>query len=128
MIRTYIGKMPEKLYIDKSRMMQVVINLLRNAIRYSDNHKDIFVRYEFNKKMNCHEISFEDFGLPVEIDDKDKIFGLYYRSKNASLKAPNGSGIGLYLVKQILLAHDGDCYVRNDSYPTIFTIQIPNQK
>lgn len=127
-IRTYIKQMPEELYIDKSRMRQVIINLLRNAIRYSDNHKDIIVRYEFNKKMNCHEISFEDFGLPVEKDDKDKIFGLYYRSKNASEKAPNGSGIGLYLVKQIMLAHDGDCYVRNDSYPTIFTIRIPNQK
>jgi anti-sigma regulatory factor (Ser/Thr protein kinase) len=127
-IRTFISKMPESLNIDKSRMMQVVVNLLRNAIRYSDEHQEIFVRYEFNNKKNCHEISFEDFGIPVIMNDKDKIFELYYRSKNASAKVPNGSGMGLYIVKQIMLAHGGDCYVKNDYYPTIFTIQIPNKK
>lgn len=126
-IRTFISKMPEALNIDKSRMMQVVVNLLRNAIRYSDEHQEIFVRYEYNNKKNCHEISFEDFGIPVILNDKDRIFDLYYRSKNASAKVPNGSGMGLYLVKQIMLAHGGDCYVKNDYYPTIFTIQIPNK-
>lgn len=127
-IKTFISKMPEKLYIDKSRMMQVVINLLRNAIRYSDEHKEISVRYEFNKEMDFHEISFEDFGLPVMLNDKESIFDLYYRSKNASEKTPDGSGMGLYIVKQIMLAHGGDCVVKKDYYPTIFTIIIPNTK
>ena len=127
-IKTFISKMPEKLYIDKSRMMQVVINLLRNAIRYSDEHKEISVRYEFNKEMDFHEISFEDFGLPVMLNDKESIFDLYYRSNNASKKTPDGSGMGLYIVKQIMLAHGGDCIVKKDYYPTIFTIRIPNTK
>ena len=120
--------MPEKLYFDKSRMMQVVINLLRNAIRYSNNYEEVAIIYEYNEKLDCHEIDFRDNGIPVKPEDKDKIFELFYRSRKASEKVPNGSGIGLYLVKQIMLAHGGDCYVKELNFPTKFTIQIPNKK
>ncbi len=125
--KTYLGRMPDKLRIDKSRMMQVIINLLRNAIRYSNSFEEIRIAYNFNEKKNCHEIDISDNGIPVKSGEQHNIFGLFYRSKNAIEKVPNGSGIGLYLVKQIMKAHNGDCYVKNTHFPTIFTIQIPTQ-
>lgn len=124
-IRTYLSNMPDCFYVDKSRMMQVFVNLLRNAIRYSNNHEEISIRYEFNEKTDCHEISFEDNGIPILKEDKDRIFNLFYRSKNAYEKASNGCGIGLYIVKQIIEAHGGRCYVKEECFPTIITIQIP---
>ena len=126
--KTYLKNMPEKLYVDRSRMMQVVINLLKNAIQYSLLGEEISISYEYNEKDNCHEIDFSDYGIPVNQKEKDAIFNLFVRSKQAVEKRPNGSGIGLYLVKQIMKAHDGDCYVKNFGFPTTFTIQIPNKK
>lgn len=127
-IKTYLKNMPDELYIDKSRMMQVVINLLKNAIQYSASNEEISISYEFNEKDDCHEINFSDKGIPVIQKEKDSIFSLFARSKIAVEKRPNGSGIGLYLVKQIMKAHGGDCFVKELSYPTTFTIQIPNKK
>lgn len=126
-IRTYLKNMPNKLYVDSSRMMQVVINLLKNAIQYSFVNEEIAIIYEFNKEKNCHEIDFRDKGIPVNEKEKDDIFNLFVRSKQAVEKRPNGSGMGLYLVKQIMKAHGGDCFVKAFSFPTIFTIQIPNK-
>ena len=53
---------------------------------------------------------------------------MFFRSKQAVEKRPNGTGIGLYLVKQIMKAHGGDCFVKELSFPTTITIQIPNKK
>ena len=126
--KTYLKNMPEKMCIDKSRMTQVVINLLKNAIQYSNHYEEISISYDFNEEDNCHEIDFCDNGIAVKPEDKDKIFELYTRSLNAVEKRPNGSGIGLYIIKQIMKAHDGDCIVKNLNFPTIFTIQIPNKQ
>lgn len=127
-IKTYLKNLPEYLYIDKLRMTQVIINLLKNAIQYSFPNEEISISYEYNEERGCHEIDFRDRGIPVNQKEKDDIFGLFFRSKQAVEKRPNGTGIGLYLVKQIMKAHGGDCYVKEYSFPTIFTIQIPNRK
>lgn len=126
-IKTQLTRTPDKMYIDKSRMMQVIINLLRNAIQYSNYGDEISIRYDFNSDKNVHEIDFYNNGIGVKEDEKDKIFELLYRSEEAKTKVPNGSGIGLYLVRQIMRKHGGDCYVKALTYPTIFTIQIPNK-
>lgn len=127
-IKTDLGNMPEKLYIDRSRMRQVVINLLKNAIQYSLPDEEISIRYEFYEKEGYHEISFSDMGIPINPIEKDAIFDMFFRSKQAVDKRPSGTGIGLYLVKQIMKAHGGDCYVKELGSPTTFTIQIPNKK
>lgn len=125
-IKADLKNMPEKLYIDKSRMMQVVINLLKNAIQYSYSKEEIFISYEYDAEKDFHEINFSDIGIPVNPKEKDVICNMFFRSKQAVEKRPTGAGIGLYLVKQIMIAHGGDCYVKEFSFPTTFTIQIPN--
>lgn len=126
--KTYLKNMPEKIYFDKSRMTQVVINLLKNAIQYSNYYEEISISYIFDEENNCHEIDFSDNGIAVKPEDKERIFELFTRSLNAIEKRPNGSGIGLYIIKQIMKAHGGDCFVKKLSFPTIFTIQIPNKQ
>ncbi len=122
--KTYLKKMPNMLFIDKSRMTQVVINLLKNAVHYSFRGSEITISYDYNEEAKCHEIDFRDYGIEIKKEDKEKIFDLFTRSKLAIEKRPDGSGIGLYLVKQIMNAHGGDCFVKELSSPTIFTIQI----
>lgn len=118
--------MPERLCVDKIRMMQVVINLLKNAIQYSNSNEEISISYAYNEKEKCHEIDFCDMGITINPKEKEKLFELFFRSDGALRNRPTGTGIGLYLVKQIMKAHGGDCFVKACGFPTIFTITIPN--
>ncbi len=125
-IQTNISDMPP-LYFDKERMKQVFINLLKNAIRYSmpsteHNKIDIFYKLE----NNVHEIRFVNYGIGVKEEEKETIFELFHRGEAAKKKYTRGTGMGLYIVRDIMRAHGGDCHVRRLHNPTEFVITLPN--
>lgn len=124
-IVTGIYDMPP-MYLDKDRIMQVFINLLKNAIRYSDKNSTIEVFYKFTDGM--HEIKFVNYGIGIPIEDSEVIFDLFSRSKNAKELFQRGSGMGLYIVKGIMKAHGGDCVIRRHHQPTEISILLPNKK
>lgn len=126
-IVTYLDKIPPRLYVDRERLMSVFINLIKNAIRYAYSNSEISIVYNYNEKKRCHEIDFADYGIPIAENDKDSIFRLFYRTQEAR-KRMRGCGMGLYLVKEIMKGHGGDCYVKRLNNPTIFTISIPDKQ
>jgi signal transduction histidine kinase len=120
-----ISKMPP-LYLDKYRIKQVFINILKNAIKYSYDGQPVEIYYkspEENDTMQ-HEIKFVNYGKGIEDEEKDRIFELYERG-SASKNKPSGSGLGLYIVKEIMLAHDGDCIIRKLKNPTEISLIFP---
>lgn len=121
-IRTNISKMPP-LYFDKERMMQVFINLLKNAIRYSNDGTTINIYYKFEN--NIHEIRFTNYGIGIQEKEKESIFDLFHRGEEAKKKVIRGTGLGLSIVRDIMRAHGGDCYVRQLNNPTEFVITLP---
>ena len=123
-IDTNISFMPP-LYFDKERMMQVFLNLIKNAIRYSDNSTTISISY--NRQNNFHEIIFANYGIGVLEEEKEAIFELFYRGQKTKGKVVRGTGIGLYIVRDIMRAHGGDCFVRSLNTPTEFVITLPNK-
>ncbi len=125
-ITTHIKQMPS-LKFDKDRMMQVFLNLLKNAIRYSDSHTTIDVSYDFNDN-GFHEISFSNVGIGVLKDEKETIFELFHRGDAAKSKFTRGTGMGLYITRNIMRVHGGDCYVKRLDNPTVFTITLPDYK
>lgn len=126
-IVTRLDKIPPHLYVDRERLMSVFINLIKNAIRYADSNSEISIAYNYNEATKCHEIDFADYGIPIAENDKDSIFRLFYRTQEARQRMP-GRGMGLYLVKEIMKGHGGDCYVKRLNNPTIFTISIPDKQ
>ena len=124
-IKTYISKMPP-LSFDKERMMQVFLNLLKNAIRYSDSNTTIRISYDIGKNHN-HEISFANDGIGIKESEKESIFELFHRGEAAKKNFTRGTGMGLYIIRNIMRAHGGDCFVRNLDYPTVFVITLPNK-
>ena len=58
-----------------------------------------------------HEIKFQNYGIGIPETEVEDIFLLYRRGSNAHKVRPSGSGIGLYLVDQIIRAHKGICKV-----------------
>ncbi len=122
---TYLSQMPKMMYVDKQRIKQVFSNLVKNAIQYSNIFTTITVSYNFNETDNCHEIDFQNVGIGISEADKDTIFDLWKRGETAKKLRPNGTGMGLSIVKEIMEAHNGKCYVKRLANPTIFTVSIP---
>ena len=125
---TQLRQLPEKIFVDRERIKQVFINLLKNAVQYANDYSVITIRYNFNVVRASHEIDFINYGIGVDKSKGDKLFQLWERGGNAQRLRPSGTGMGLFIVQNIMKAHDGECYIKNPHNPTIFTVRIPIKK
>jgi signal transduction histidine kinase len=91
--------------IDKEAISRVIINLLNNAEKYSDNNKEIIVKLLAN--ADTAEIIVEDRGIGIPGGDLERIFDRFYRSSNSEKLAAGGTGLGLTIAKNIVRAHHG---------------------
>lgn len=109
---------------DKAGITSVVVNLLENAVKYSSNDPKISSVLRKNDDTIWIEVADNGIGIPEK--EKSKIFERFYRVGNEDTRKTKGTGLGLYIVNQIVLAHKGIIKV-SDNQPkgTIFTIALP---
>lgn len=117
--------LPEELYLkaDRSRIRQVLANLLDNAIKYTPAGGRIDV--EAHKRENEVEITFRDTGVGISNEELDNIWDRLYRGDRS--RSERGLGLGLSLVKAIVGAHSG--HVEVSSRPgegSIFSVFLPS--
>ncbi len=102
-----VMKFPSKHYLvygDRGKYEQVLYNLLDNAIKFSNhNSKVIISLYNQGDKQYC---SIKDFGPGISSDKIDKIFQRFYKSDSSRGRDKTGNGIGLSIVKEIIMAHN----------------------
>lgn len=112
---TYNAKTPDLLvYIDESQILQVLNNLIKNAVQAEAN--SIRISAELNSEDRTI-ISVTNNGKPVPLRQQDEIFVPFYTTK------PNGTGIGLSLSRQIMLKHNGSIQlVQSDKNTTTFAM------
>lgn len=91
-----------KLYGDKSRLKQVLTNLISNACKYTDHG---MVEVRVSRVTNGKQILVKDSGLGIEKDKLGRIFERFYRIDKARSRKVGGTGLGLAIVKHILEAH-----------------------
>ena len=96
---------------DSEAISQLLINLVDNAVKYSEDQKEITVN-EFSRRSNI-VIQVVDRGVGIDEEDIKKIFDKFYRGKNAADLGTGGTGLGLTLAKAIVVAHGGDIRVRS---------------
>lgn len=107
--------LPEKseiIMVDKNKMIQVLTNLLSNALKYSPEGGDIEI-----KTWHENEVfygSVRDTGLGIAEEDLQKIFDKFYRVESEKVKKIGGTGIGLPIVKYILELHNGGIEVKSE--------------
>lgn len=109
---------------DRIRMRQVLINVLSNAVKYTE-HGEVQVVVEMNAGNIC--ISISDTGVGIKMEDIDKIFRPFERIDNKLSVKSGGAGLGLYLTKKLLESVlNGSIEVKSElNKGTTFTVTVP---
>ncbi|HIN26605.1 MAG TPA: two-component sensor histidine kinase, partial [Candidatus Marinimicrobia bacterium] len=104
-------EVPDKIlfiYGDKSRLDQVIANLLSNAMRYTDQGQ---IRIKVMRRDNELIFSIRDTGIGVSRKALSRIFERFYRTDKARDRRKGGTGLGLAISKHIIEAHGSHIYV-----------------
>ncbi|HKQ03692.1 MAG TPA: HAMP domain-containing sensor histidine kinase [Blastocatellia bacterium] len=110
--------------LDADAMTQALVNLLDNAVKYSDVARDIYLKLDRQDEWVTLAVSDSGVGIPEE--DQEKVFERFHRVSTGLVHDVKGSGLGLAIVKHIVEAHGGK--VTLDSRPgrgSTFTIYLP---
>lgn len=104
---------------------QAFINLLDNAVKYSDNKSK--VRIAVNRSdTGAIEILFQDDGIGIAKEDLPRLFERFYRVDKSRSRKQGGTGLGLAIVKHIVAAHNGYITVKSSiGNGSIFLIHLP---
>ncbi len=105
------AKLP-KIYLDKERMVMVLQNLLDNAIKYTPNYGKIEITIN-NDKQFLH-VKIKDQGVGISKIDQIKLFSKFFRATNALKLETEGSGLGLFIVKNIIEKHKGSIKLESE--------------
>ena len=111
---------------DKTGLTSITLNLLENAVKYSPTPADIQVK--LNQKGKYLLLDFADQGYGISEKEKKKIFRKFYRTGSEDTRSTKGTGLGLYIVKEIVEAHKGTITIKdNEPKGSIFKIKLPQK-
>jgi len=113
---------------DPLKLRMVLENLIDNAIKYNRYRGRVEVVLsdtKINSTRNSAEIIITDTGIGIPPADREKIFNKFFRAGNAVREEPNGSGLGLYLSKDIIERHGGTIWFETSDQGTTFHIELP---
>lgn len=91
--------------VDRESMVSVVKNLLENAYKYSLDDKKISL--SLKQEVGNIILSVGDNGVGIAKNERNKVFDQFYRVGNEETRSSKGTGLGLYIVSQIVTAHNG---------------------
>lgn len=112
---------------DPEKIERIVLNLISNAIKFSDEGDEIFVAIK--DKIKFIEISVKDNGIGIEEDCLNMIFDRFKQVDKSLSRNAEGTGIGLSLVKSIVELHGGSISVKSEfGKGSVFTVMIPSAK
>jgi PAS domain S-box-containing protein len=93
--------------IDRGRIEQVLSNLLSNAIKYSPHGGPIELTIREEVEPHIAFLSFRDLGIGIPLQQQARIFGRFVRAENARATEITGTGLGLYLSRELVERHGG---------------------
>jgi PAS domain S-box-containing protein len=109
---------------DRKRLMQVLANLLNNAIKYSPGGGEVKISGQVRK--DTVQISVSDQGIGIAEAEQERVFDRFYRVDNALSRETQGAGLGLYIVRAIVEAHGGRIWAESTAKAgTTFHFTLP---
>ncbi|MDO4912750.1 MAG: cell wall metabolism sensor histidine kinase WalK [Lactobacillus sp.] len=123
-IKRELGSQALWVEIDTDKMMQVIDNIVNNALKYSPDGGTITIKLVQNGNRVILSISDQGLGIPRK--DLDKIFDRFYRVDKARSRAQGGTGLGLAIAKEIVEAHKGRIWADSrEGHGSTFYISLP---
>jgi len=116
-IKFYFKKPTEQsivLSVDAQKLSMAVSNLIDNAIKYNVPNGEITLGVERVKDQPYVQISIKDTGIGIPADQINKLFTKFFRAENVSSAHPDGTGLGLYIAKNIIKRHGGEIWAESE--------------
>ena len=104
---------------DLDRLVEVLQNVIENAIKYGDGHS---IEISFTKEEDCRLITVRNSGCTLPKTELPHVFESFWRGSNAGNKS--GSGLGLYICRQLMHKMDGDIFADTDHEMMCVTVVI----
>ncbi|MBI4121826.1 MAG: HAMP domain-containing histidine kinase [Parcubacteria group bacterium] len=98
-----------QLLLDPNRLKQILINIIGNAIKYTPKGSVIITTVL--REDNLVEIKCADTGLGMTAKEREKLFSKFYRVKNKETETIKGTGLGLWITKQLIELMEGEVLV-----------------
>jgi len=118
--------LPE-LELDETKMRQVIMNLIDNAIYYTPAKGTITV--ELRETVSSVEFTVTDTGIGVPKAEQHKLFSRFYRASNAKKSRPDGTGLGLFMAKKAVAAQGGAIIFRStEGQGSTFGFSFPKKR
>jgi len=128
-VKVYFEKPNEESIIvmaDPQKLSIVISNLIDNAIRYNVENGEVKIGIERIKDGPYIKISVKDTGIGIPEGEISKLFTKFFRAENVIKLATEGSGLGLYIVKNIVLRHGGKVWTESEiNRGTTFYFTLP---
>jgi len=126
-INVEIGSKPAVVFVDKDRLRDVIQNLVDNAIKYTPEQGNIAVLLQQLGKEFV--LSIQDSGIGIPKFQQKSLFGKFFRATNAQASKIDGTGLGLYVAKQIVEQAGGKILVESEEAKgSTFTVTLPEVK
>ncbi|HLX58312.1 MAG TPA: ATP-binding protein [Ktedonobacteraceae bacterium] len=112
--------------VDPHRIEQVVTNLINNAIKYSPAGGDILLDLHEDPSTASAILSVQDHGIGIPVDQQGRIFGRFVRADNARANDIGGTGLGLYLCRELIERHQGRIWFESvEEQGSTFFVSLP---
>ncbi len=116
-----------KLNLDDLKMRQLVMNYIDNAIYYTPPGGKITI--DLRETVKTVEFTVTDTGIGVPKDEQHKLFAKFYRADNARKARPDGTGLGLFMAKKVIIAQGGAIIFKSiEGKGSTFGFSFPKEK
>ena len=104
---------------DKNRMVEVLQNVMENAIKYGDGKR---IRISFGEEEDCKLVHIENSGCNLKEEELPNLFDSFYRGSNST--GMKGSGLGLYICKTLMRKMDGEIFAQTKEESFVVTVVV----
>lgn len=111
--------------VDRDRFQQIMTNLIENAAKYSEENSTVYIKSGFCNNCEYVSIKITDTGIGIAEQDYEKIFTKFSRIDNPLTRKVQGSGLGLYITKNLTEKMGGKISVTSEGNQTTFEVLFP---
>jgi signal transduction histidine kinase len=113
---------------DRTRIRQILLNLLGNALKFTPTGGRVWLKAQVEGTEICFVVG--DNGPGISTSEQERVFGRFFQVDSSLVREQGGSGLGLFLVQELVALHSGSITLQSSGKPgegCLFTVRLPIQ-